>query len=155
MSSIKWCKTQAKGISLIEPNRNLSEEYYRNAEESMKVLRAVYPTGSLMWLATIKYYIEYFAAYSLLMRIGIKCEIHECTIALLNLLEENDFIAQGLTKQVEEDKELRIDNQYHLKNKPVEIDFDVMANFLLRIRERIDSLSAEEIKTIRQKIASA
>ncbi len=33
-----------------------------------------------MWLATQKYYTEYLAAYSLLMKIGIKSEIHKSLI---------------------------------------------------------------------------
>ena len=49
---------------MIEPNENLSREYYENAEESLRVLRAISQTKSNMWLATTKYYIEYFAVYS-------------------------------------------------------------------------------------------
>jgi len=155
MSSIKWCKKQTKGISLTEPNINLCDDYYQSAEESMKVLRATYQTGSRMWLATTKYYVEYLAAYSLLMRLGIKCEIHDCTIAILHFLEQNKILPQGLAAQVEEDKQLRIDNQYYLKNLPVKIDFNTLTNFLLRIRERTNSLTDEEISTIQQKISQS
>jgi len=44
---------------------------------------------SNMWLATTKYYCEYFAIYAVLMKLGIKCEIHECTIKLVEFLEHN------------------------------------------------------------------
>ena len=74
MNKISWCKKQTKGIKLIEPNNNLSQEYFQNAEESLKVLRHIKETQSNMWLATTKYYIEYFAVYSVLMKLGIKCE---------------------------------------------------------------------------------
>src|SRR3989344_7937979 len=123
MNKISWCKNQKSGIKLIEPNDNLSEEYYQNAEESLKVLRSINETKSNMWLATTKYYIEYFAVYSILMKIGIKCEIHDCTIALVTLLEEERIIPEGFADILSADKELRIDNQYYLKNKPVAIDF--------------------------------
>ena len=122
MNKISWCKKQEKGIKLVEPNDNLSMEYYQNAEESLKVLRSIYGTRSNMWLATTKYYIEYFAVYSILMKLGIKCEIHDCTIALTKFLEDEDIIEKGITKILWDDKELRIDNQYYLKNKPVNID---------------------------------
>ena len=32
MNKINWCKGKEKGIKLIEPNDNLSAEYYENAE---------------------------------------------------------------------------------------------------------------------------
>src|SRR3989344_8385647 len=121
MNKINWCKGKEKGIKLIEPNDNLSAEYYENAEESLKVLRSIKETESNMWLATTKYYIEYFAVYSVLMKLGVKCEIHDCTIPLVKLLELEGVIKQGTSKILEQDKELRIDNQYYLKNKPVEI----------------------------------
>ena len=57
MATIDWCKRQEKGIKLVEPNENLSKEYFANAEESLRVLRALKDTGSNMWLATTKYYI--------------------------------------------------------------------------------------------------
>lgn len=34
-NKILWCKE--KGLKLVEPNDNLSEEYYKNAEESLRI----------------------------------------------------------------------------------------------------------------------
>ncbi len=130
MRKINWCKKQRAGIRLQEPNNNLSQEYYENAEESMKVLKSIKETKSNMWLATTKYYIGYFAVYSVLMKIGVKCEIHDCTIALVKFLEDENIIEKGISKILERDKELRIDNQYYLKNKPVQIDFEELAEIL-------------------------
>jgi len=79
MASINWCKKQEKGIRIVEPNINLSEDYIRSAEETLVLLKDV-KDKSNMWAATMKYYCEYFAVYSLLIRIGLKCEIHDCTI---------------------------------------------------------------------------
>lgn len=129
MKKINWCKKQKKGIKIIEPNDNLSQEYFENAEESLRVLRNIKETKSNMWIATTKYYIEYFAVYSVLMKLGIKCEIHECTIALVEFLEKEKIIQEGVSRILERDKELRIDNQYYLKNKPVEIDFENYRTF--------------------------
>ncbi len=152
MNRISWCKKQEKGIKLIEPSDNLSEEYYRNAEESLKVLRSIKETSSNMWLATTKYYIEYFAVYSVLMKLGIKCEIHDCTIAMVNLLEKENIIKSGTSKLLEKDKELRIDNQYYLKNKPVDTDFEKLSAFLLSIKESLDRLNKDVINQLRIKI---
>jgi uncharacterized protein (UPF0332 family) len=152
MNKISWGKKQKEGIKLQEPNDNLSQEYYQNAEESLKVLRSIKQTRSNMWLATTKYYIEYFAVYSVLIKIGIKCEIHDCTIALVQFLEDEKVIENGIAKILEKDKELRIDNQYYLKNKSVNIDFDKLAEFLLSIRKSLDQIDAKKIGELRKKI---
>ena len=70
MATIRWCKNQNRGIRLIEPNDNLFREYIETAEETLDVLKSI-KGKSKVWLATTKYYCEYFAIYSLLMKIGI------------------------------------------------------------------------------------
>lgn len=152
MKKISWCKKQTKGIKLIEPNDNLSQEYFKNAEESLRVLRNIKETKSNMWLATTKYYIEYFAVYSILMKLGIKCEIHECTIALIEFLEKEKIIQEGISRILERDKELRIDNQYYLKNKPVKIDFEKLSKFPISIKETLKKLDYKKIEELRRKI---
>jgi len=152
MGKISWCKKQSKGIKLVNPSDNLSEEYYKNAEESLRVLRNIQGTESNMWLATTKYYVEYFAVYSILMKIGIKSEIHDCTIALVEFLEEEGVIESGTSTMLEKDKDLRIENQYYLKNKPVNINFDKLSEFLLFIKDSLDKLDVEKINDIRTKL---
>ncbi len=152
MKKINWCKKKDGGIKIQEPNDNLSREYYESAEESLRVLRSIERSKSNMWLATTKYYIEYFAVYSILMKIGIKCEIHDCTISLVNFLEEQGIIKKGISDILENDKELRLDNQYYLKNKHVDIDFEELANFLLDTRKILDSLDKDKIEELRRLI---
>ena len=145
--SIDWCKKQ--GMKLIEPNHNLSEEYYKNAEETLRIANLIKNSGSNMWLATQKYYTEYLAAYSLLMKIGIKSEIHSCTIEIIRLLEKEKILDFDFSKALEEDKELRIENQYYLKNKPVDFDSKKIAEILLKIRTALDKISEIQINKIR------
>ncbi|MBU4502496.1 MAG: hypothetical protein KKA79_07905 [Nanoarchaeota archaeon] len=152
MKKINWCKKQKKGIKLIEPNDNLSEEYYQNSEESLKVLRFIKKTKSNMWLATTKYYIEYFAVYSILMKIGIKCEIHDCTISLVRFLEKEGLIKIKISDILEKDKKLRMDNQYYLKNRPVKIDFEKLSEFIVFIKDILDNLNKKKIEELRTKI---
>ena len=148
--SIDWCKKQ--GMKLIEPNDNLSEEYYKSAEETLRVTSLIKNSGSNMWLATQKYYTEYLAAYSLLMKIGIKSEIHSCTIEIINILEKEKIINFEFSKILEEDKELRIDNQYYLKNKPVDFDSKKLSDILLKIRNLLDTITDADVKRIRKLI---
>ena len=152
MKKISWCKKQERGIKLIDSNDNLSEEYFQNAEESIRVLKSITETKSNIWLATTKYYIEYFAVYSILMKIGIKCEIHDCTIELAKLLEKENILPKNFSKRLEEDKELRIDNQYYLKNKKVNIDLQQLSNFLVLVKQSLASLTIDKIDEIKNKI---
>ncbi|MFH0868629.1 MAG: hypothetical protein V1839_00200 [archaeon] len=154
MGKINWCKRKDGGIRLVEPNTNLCDEYYRNSEESLKVLKSIAQTQSRVWLATTKYYIEYFAVYSVFMKIGVKCEIHDCTIELAKFLENESVFENGIAAVLENDKDLRIDNQYYLKNRPVNIDFNQLSGFLLAIRRALDNLSSAKIEDIRKKIAA-
>ncbi|MBW2976152.1 hypothetical protein KY347_01750 [Candidatus Woesearchaeota archaeon] len=151
MAAIKWCMAQKRGIKLTEPNDNLFHEYIQTAEESLDILKSI-KGSSKVWSATTKYYCEYFAAYSLLMKIGIKCEIHDCTIAVCSLLEAMAVIPKGYTEILEEDKQLRIDNQYYLKNRDVPIDYDKIVEFVIAIKNIAVKLTKDKIEHIREKI---
>lgn len=86
------------------------------------------------------------------MKIGIKCEIHDCTIALVKFFEEEDVIEKGTSKILEDDKELRIDNQYYLKNKSVNVDFEKLSDFMLSIKSSLEKIDSEKIEKLREKI---
>ena len=120
MKKISWCKKQSRGIKLIEPNDNLSDEYYQTAEESLKVFNSITEIKSNVWLATTKYYIE----------LGLK----------------------GVSSKLEKDKELRIDNQYYLKNVPVDINTNELSEFLLLIKKCLSTLTTDSITKIRNKL---
>ena len=151
MATLTWCKAQKKGIRLIDPNEELAKEYLQTAEETLEVLQAIRGT-SKVWLATTKYYCEYFAVYSLLMKLGIKCEIHDCTIATCRFLEKRGTLPAGHSSRLEEDKQLRIDNQYYLKNKEVQIDYDEILAFIMTIKRINSRLTQKEKEEIRRSV---
>ncbi len=91
MDQIKWCVQQKKGIELVEPSDNLREAHLIKAEESLEVLRA---TKIRDWEMTTAYYTIYHGIYSLLMKIGIKCEIHSCTIEFTKRFLKNHFSSE-------------------------------------------------------------
>jgi len=148
---LKWCFLQNKGIKFIEPNENLAREYIETSEETLIVLQDI-KSKSKVWLATTKYYCEYFIFYALLMRIGIKCEIHDCSIELSKLFEEENMIPKGFSKILEKDKGLRIDNQYYLKNKKVDLNIDELREFILKIKDKVNTIKNDEINQIRDKL---
>jgi uncharacterized protein (UPF0332 family) len=144
---ILWCISQ--GMKLIDPNDNLSEEYYASSKETLVVANLSKNSGSNMWIATHKYYVEYLAAYSLLMKFGIKSEIHSCTIEVIRLLEKENIIPFHFSKILDSDKDLRIDNQYYLKNIPVDFDSNMLAELLLDVRKTLNEITKEDILHIR------
>ena len=64
----------------------------------------------LLWATVVMYYAEYYALYSFLQRIGVKCENHFCSIlAVAHLLGDDK------TKIINDHKDKRIDAQYYMK----------------------------------------
>lgn len=81
MVTIAWCLKTKNGIELVEPSKNVAEAYIQKAEICLQELRTV---KTREWKITTAYYTMYFALYAVLMRMGIKCEIHSCTIACMS-----------------------------------------------------------------------
>ncbi len=88
----------------------------------------------------------------MLQKIGIKCEIHDCILEITKLLEEIKIIPESYSKKLEDDKDLRIDNQYYLKNKPVYINIHELSKFILTIKDKVNSITLNEINTVRGEI---
>ena len=53
---------------------------------------------------------------------------------------------------LENDKELRIDNQYYLKNREVIIDYNKLRDFILTMKHIINTLTNEKIENVREKL---
>ncbi len=60
------------------------------------------------------------------------------------------IMKKGTSKILKKDKGLRIDNQYCLKNKPV--NFEKLSDFILSIKKSLDKLDDKKIVEIREKI---
>ena len=148
MVKLGWCGQH--GIKIIEPNENLSREYLTNAEETLRVLIQI--ENSPMWSATMKYYLEDFATYSFFMRLGVKSEVHECTIELCRFFESEGALFSGVADRLERDKQLRIDNQYYLKNKEVIIDEADLHEFIIQMRETILRMTDGRIRALRSRL---
>ena len=149
--SFKWCGKQPKGIKLVEPNENLAKEYIVTAEETLGILKTI-EGKSNFWLAVTKYYLEYFTVYSLLMKLGIKSEIHECTIALCDFLEKEGLLPEGTYKLLARDKRLIIDNQYYLKNRPVMLKYGSLVNFFLEVKSIAEGITLKRKDEIIEKL---
>lgn len=86
------------------------------------------------------------------MKLGIQSEIHECTISVSSWLEKKKIVPIGYTERLSIHKVLRIDNQYYLKNREVIIDYDKLLNFILDIKNIINTMKNSDIRKIREEL---
>ena len=142
-SKIKWCARQSKGLQLIEAKPHLSDAYMKEADETLENVFSA--TGK--WKLITAYYACYNALYSLLMKCGIKCEIHDCTLELMELF---GFEALDIN-YIRELKEGRIQAQYYLQSLILE-DEQKVKKFVLRCKTILADLDSEKIESIRKKI---
>lgn len=151
---LKWCLKQKKGIKLIEPSQNLCEAYLQKAKEALEATVINSKAGLISWAISASYYAKYFSVYALLSKIGIKSEIHECTIAIFEFLF-SDEIEKELISDLKHSKEQRIETQYYVEKRSVDtkVLIENTRNFVLKIEELIDKTKKEEIEKLRKKIS--
>jgi uncharacterized protein (UPF0332 family) len=140
---ISWCCRQKSGIEVIDVKDKISENYLKEAEESLDVCSKI--EGK--WKTISGYYACYNALYSILMKCGIKSEIHDCTIELMDLFgfseEEKSFLIDLKNK--------RINCQYYLKEDNVS-GIEEIKNFILKCKEILIGLNKDKIDEIRRVI---
>lgn len=153
---LKWCARQKKGIKIIKGSINLQKAYIKKSEEALKSMEVNAKEGIDEWVVSTSYYAKYFAIYALLSRIGIKCEIHDCTIALFEYLFSGEISTQFL-QDLQQAKNDRIDAQYYtnaiqINQKKLITD---TKDFVLKIQEIIDKLTQPKIVAIQSKLKTA
>jgi len=154
MVSIKWCLKQRNGLEIIEPNKNMSDSYIGMAEESINIMGGV--EKSRIWTTTASYYIFYYSLYSLMLRIGIKCEIHSCSLEFMRLFL-GDFYSQKDVIMIEKAFSARIDLQYYadrpVDEKIIEEIRRYCKDFFIKTKEVLARISEAQIKGIREKLS--
>ena len=139
-----------RGICLIEPNETLSKSYLQRAHKDLLASKNM---KDISWKVVSLYYSAYNMFYSLLMRIGIKSEIHDCTISLIDYLAfwdlfdtENYLLLKALKKK-------RINTQYYLKEEELSNEkIEKIEEFILRCETIIKTTNTSTIHDIRKSI---
>lgn len=144
LTKIEWCCLQKGGIRLIEPNERIGKEYLANSDSDFSDMKKL----SLKWKNIVAYYACYNSFYALLMKIGIKCEIHDCTIELIKDILGFSKEQIALFKDL---KDTRIGVQYYLQ-KPKEINDKAIFDFILTCRHLFSTISYDEVEAIRKKV---
>ena len=151
-NKFSWCIKQTRGLRLIEINHNLMDVYLRKSKSALNMLSAAMYKGELEWVLDTSYYAKYFAIYALYMKVGIKCEIHDCTISSLKTLFA-DILPYSICKELKESKELRVGALYYNKDfgkKQILARANVTAEFCLNVEEAIKTITREDIIKIRK-----
>ena len=155
MVKIKWCAGKREGLNLIEPNSNLAEAYIKKAGEALESMRVNVIKD---WRISTAYYTLYFSLYSVLTKIGVKCEIHSCTIAFARR-----FLSEFLTEEnldfIEDSLKARIDSQYYIDRTVPDEQYNKMVKnapeFLVKCKSILIKLNEKKINEIRKEFQKA
>ena len=139
---LKWCKKQNKGIKLVEPNEDISKEYMKEARNDYDMISK----STVKWKTITAYYACYEAVYSILVKLGIKSEIHDCTIALMPLLE---FEKRDMAF-LESLKEARIKTQYYLQPSDLRVNSKRVLEFISACEQIKNALNDDKLNQIRE-----
>jgi len=105
------------------------------------------------WILATAYYARYFALYALLMKLGTKSEIHDCSIAIARLLAKNRILDQNLVTDIAQAKQTRIDAQYYITKeitqKEIRKNVESAREFVLEIQKSIEKITTEQVNNIR------
>jgi uncharacterized protein (UPF0332 family) len=136
-----WCLSQKKGISIIEIKNHLSEDYIKEADETLESMLKI----SGKWKLITAYYSCYNALYSILMKCGVSSEIHSCSIKLMDFFDFSVKEKEFLTDL----KDKRIQSQYYLKSITFSKEKEVK-DFILKCKVINNQLSEIKITKIRK-----
>lgn len=152
MDQIRWCLNQKKGIEIVEPSDNLREAYLIKAENALDTLKT---SKSRDWQLITAYYAMYNSIYSLLMKIGIKCEIHSCTIEFTKRYLKEQFTPEDF-ELIDKAFSARIDSQYYVNRQVPDRNYDLILKktpaFLVKCKNIV--LEQKEIIGIRARVSS-
>ncbi|MFH1471466.1 MAG: hypothetical protein ABIF85_01080 [Nanoarchaeota archaeon] len=141
--SLKWCARLKDGISITEQDETLAKSYLNEAKASLRRAEKNLADGDLLWATVVIYYAEYYALYSFLQRIGVKCENHFCSILAVERLA-----GMQRTNTIKQHKGKRLDAQYYMrigKEEQVKLMLREAKIFIAEFDTFVSNLTNEEI----------
>lgn len=70
-----------KGLKLTIPSTKMAASYLKMAEDTLGSLDK--SESCKIWTAAKVYYVFYYALYAVMLSIGVKCEIHACSLEFM------------------------------------------------------------------------
>ena len=151
MDKIKWCAGKKEGLSLIESNSDLANAYIKKAEEALESMRVNIIKD---WKISTAYYTIYFSLYAVLMKLGVKCEIHSCTIEFAKRFLE-EYFEESELDFAEDSLKARVDSQYYIGRTVPDEQYNKMIQkapeFLVKCKYILIKLNEKKVNEIRDK----
>jgi len=152
--NLKWCCKKEGGISLIDPNDNLSKGYIQMAENAIGTMNREKKLN-LQFAISAGYYSMYYSLYSVMMKLGIKCEIHACTLAFMKKMLVN-FYSEEDCKIINKAFNARETSQYYVDRivpkEDIDLIFSKAVPFLNKSRDILSKLNEKDIFNIRKEV---
>ena len=150
--NLKWCCRKEEGIKLIEPSANLSEGYIQMAENAIGTMNREKKLN-LQFAISACYYSMYYSLYSILMKLGVKCEIHACTLIFMKKMLGN-FYSEEDYKIINKAFSARNTAQYYVDKivpkEDSEFIFSKAVLFLNKSKEILSKINEKDILNIRK-----
>jgi uncharacterized protein (UPF0332 family) len=152
--NLKWCCSKKEGISLIEPNENLSSGYIQMAENAIGTMNREKSLNTQFAISAC-YYSMYYSIYAVLMKMGIKCEIHACTLEFMKKLL-SEFYSNEDYKIINKAFDIRQTSQYYvdriIAKEDINFIFSKAQYFLSKSKDILSKLNEKDILEIREQI---
>lgn len=153
---IQWCIKKERGISLISPNENLAKAYVVKAKEAADVMRTL-QEKSMAWAMSACYYSMYYSLYAIMMKLGVKSEIHSCSITFIRYALKSYYDEMDV-QLLERAFEARIDHQYYVRKIPKAEKLDELFESAILFYEKsqnaLSEIDENFINSVREKIRS-
>ncbi len=157
MVSINWCCKQKEGIKLIEPNGNLAQAYSQMAEDAIGTMNREKDKNLIFGISAC-YYSMYYSLYSIMMKIGIKCEIHSCSLEFMKQFLQELYSQEDL-KLIKKSFDLRGLAQYYpskiIKKEYSDFIISQAPIFLNKSKEILPKINQKDIEKIRGELSEA
>jgi len=153
MVSIEWCVKHKDGLKAVPPNKNMSDSYLKMAEESITALEGL--KESRIWTATASYYVFYYSLYSLMLRIGFKCEIHLCSLEFMKVFLNDSYDSRDM-EMIMKAFTARQNLQYYtdrpVDDKYIEQVKKYCKDFYIKTKDAQANITDAQIEAIRKKL---
>lgn len=153
MNKLRWCLGIKNGLEFVEPNENLCNAYFKKAENALAAAATLKENRE--WEISSRYYAMYFALYAILMKMGIKCENHSCTIEFMKQCLSQFFDEKDVSL-LQNAMKARVDVQYYTDRTIDEKQYkdirEKSALFFVLCKEVYKKLNKETVAKIRMQI---
>ena len=154
VTSIKWCCKQKSGIKIESSNDNLVKSYLKMAENAIGTMNRE-RNLNLQFAVSACYYSMYYSLYVVLMKFGIKCEIHSCTLKFMKQFLRELYSVEEV-KTINKACDIRETMQYYADKVVQKSDIDVIMLqaplFLNKSKSILEKLNENDIKKIRNEL---